>query len=47
MTYNKHPLYRFLGDAGKRGSTKGEGLTAFGAKWYVVAAKGTEKTGRY
>ena len=47
VTYNKHPLYTFLGDAGKRGSTKGEGLTAFGAKWYVVAAKGTEKTGRY
>jgi predicted lipoprotein with Yx(FWY)xxD motif len=47
VTYDKHPLYTFLGDAGKRGSTKGEGLTAFGAKWYVVAAKGTEKTGRY
>jgi len=47
VTYNRHPLYTFLGDAGKRGSTKGEGLTAFGAKWYVVAAKGTEKTGRY
>ena len=47
VTYNKHPLYTFLGDAGKRGSTKGEGLSAFGAKWYVVAAKGTEKTGRY
>jgi predicted lipoprotein with Yx(FWY)xxD motif len=47
VTYNKHPLYTFLGDAGKRGSTKGEGLTAFGAKWYVVAAKGTERTGRY
>jgi predicted lipoprotein with Yx(FWY)xxD motif len=47
VTYNKHPLYTFLGDAGKRGSTKGEGLTAFGAKWYAVAAKGTEKRGGY
>ena len=47
VTYNKHPLYTFLGDAGKRGSTKGEGLTAFGAKWYAVAAKGTEKRGVY
>ena len=47
MTYNKHPLYTFVGDAGKRGATKGEGLTAFGAKWYVVAAKGTARTGRY
>jgi predicted lipoprotein with Yx(FWY)xxD motif len=47
VTYNKHPLYTFLGDKGKRGATTGEGLDAFGAKWYVVAAKGTEKTGGY
>ena len=47
VTYNKHPLYTFAGDAGKRGATKGQGLTAFGAKWYVVAAKGTEKRGGY
>jgi predicted lipoprotein with Yx(FWY)xxD motif len=47
VTYNKHPLYTFAGDQGKRGATKGEGLDAFGAKWYVVAAKGTEKTGGY
>ena len=44
VTYNKHPLYTFVGDEGKRGATKGEGLDAFGAKWYVVAAKGTERT---
>ncbi|HEX5899381.1 MAG TPA: hypothetical protein VFY32_08270 [Solirubrobacteraceae bacterium] len=47
VTYNEHPLYTFAGDQGKRGATKGEGLDAFGAKWYVVAAKGTEKTGGY
>ncbi len=47
VTYNKHPLYTFAGDNGKRGSTKGEGLDAFGARWYVVAAKGTEKVGGY
>ena len=47
VTYNKHPLYTFVGDKGKRGATTGEGLEAFGAKWYVVAAKGTEKTGGY
>ena len=47
VTYNKHPLYTFVADQGKRGSTKGEGIDAFGAKWYVVAAKGTEKTGSY
>jgi predicted lipoprotein with Yx(FWY)xxD motif len=47
VTYNRHPLYTYVADNGKRGSTKGEGLDAFGAKWYVVAAKGTEKTGGY
>jgi predicted lipoprotein with Yx(FWY)xxD motif len=47
VTYNKHPLYTFIADNGKRGSTKGEGIDAFGAKWYVVAAKGTAKTGSY
>jgi predicted lipoprotein with Yx(FWY)xxD motif len=47
VTYNKHPLYTFVADKGKHGSTKGEGIDAFGAKWYVVAAKGTEKTGSY
>jgi predicted lipoprotein with Yx(FWY)xxD motif len=47
VTYNKHPLYTFLGDKGKRGATTGEGLDAFGAKWYVVAAKGTARTGGY
>ena len=47
VTYNKHPLYTFVGDAGKRGSTQGQGLSAFGARWYVVAAKGTARIGRY
>ena len=47
VTYNKHPLYTFVADQGKRGSTKGEGVDAFGAKWYVVAAKGSAKTGSY
>jgi predicted lipoprotein with Yx(FWY)xxD motif len=47
VTYNKHPLYTFVVDQGKPGSTKGEGVDAFGAKWYVVAAKGTEKRGSY
>ena len=47
VTYDKHPLYTFVADNRKRGSTKGEGLDAFGARWYVVAATGTEKTGSY
>jgi len=40
VTYNKHPLYRFLNDNNKVGSTKGEGVDAFGAEWYVVGTNG-------
>ena len=47
VTYNKHPLYTFVADNGKPGSTTGQGVEAFGAKWYVVAAKGTARIGRY
>jgi predicted lipoprotein with Yx(FWY)xxD motif len=47
VTYNKHPLYRFLNDNNKIGSTKGEGVNAFGAEWYVVGTNGKkiEKSG--
>jgi predicted lipoprotein with Yx(FWY)xxD motif len=47
VTYNKHPLYTFVGDGGAKGATKGEGINAFGARWYVVAARGTAKLGGY
>ena len=47
VTYNGHPLYTFVADNGKPGSTKGQGIDAFGARWYVVAGKGTAKTGGY
>jgi predicted lipoprotein with Yx(FWY)xxD motif len=40
VTYNKHPLYRFLNDKNKVGATKGQDLLAFGAKWYVVGTNG-------
>ena len=40
LTYNKHPLYTYKLDTGA-GQTNGEGLTAFGAKWYAVSPKGT------
>jgi len=40
VTYNRHPLYAFSLDK-LAGLTKGEGLAAFGAKWYVLSAKGT------
>ena len=35
------PLYRFIGDS-KPGNTNGEGLTAFGARWFVVSPAGNE-----
>jgi predicted lipoprotein with Yx(FWY)xxD motif len=41
VTYNGHPLYRYVGDA-QRGDTKGEGLNQFGAGWYVVAPSGNK-----
>jgi predicted lipoprotein with Yx(FWY)xxD motif len=46
VTYNKHPLYRFSMDTAA-GQTKGEGLKAFGAEWYVLGANGKkiEKAG--
>jgi predicted lipoprotein with Yx(FWY)xxD motif len=39
VTYAHHALYNFSGDR-KAGDTNGQGLKAFGAKWYVVAATG-------
>jgi predicted lipoprotein with Yx(FWY)xxD motif len=41
VVYNGHPLYRFIADA-KPGDTNGEGLTAFGARWFVVSPAGNE-----
>jgi predicted lipoprotein with Yx(FWY)xxD motif len=43
VTYNGHPLYYFVGDSGS-GSTKGQGSTGFGAKWWLVAPAGTAIT---
>jgi predicted lipoprotein with Yx(FWY)xxD motif len=42
VTYNGHPLYTFIKDANKAGSTQGEGLDAFGAEWYVVGTNGNK-----
>jgi predicted lipoprotein with Yx(FWY)xxD motif len=39
VTYNKHPLYSYSLDK-RTGQTKGEGVLAFGAKWYALSAKG-------
>lgn len=40
VTYAGHPLYTFVLDHNKPGSTKGEGVNAFGAEWYVVGTNG-------
>ena len=39
VTYMKHPLYTYTLD-NQAGQTNGEGVFAFGAKWYAVSAKG-------
>ena len=39
MTYHGHPLYLFVKDTAA-GQTTGQGLTAFGAPWYVLSAAG-------
>jgi predicted lipoprotein with Yx(FWY)xxD motif len=41
VVYNHHPLYRFVADT-KPGDTNGEGLTAFGARWFVVSPAGSQ-----
>lgn len=41
VVYNHHPLYYYSGDS-KAGQTEGQGLTQFGAPWYVLNAKGNK-----
>jgi predicted lipoprotein with Yx(FWY)xxD motif len=43
VTYNHHPLYYYSGDSGP-GEQNGQGLNAFGARWYVVAPSGESVT---
>jgi predicted lipoprotein with Yx(FWY)xxD motif len=43
LTVNGLPVYTFSGDSGP-GKTSGEGLTAFGAKWWAVSPSGSEIT---
>src|SRR4051794_6178563 len=45
VTYNHHPLYAFVKDT-KKGQTHGEGLSAFGAKWYAVSTAGAKVVAR-
>jgi len=39
VTYDRQPLYTFVKDT-RRGQTKGQGVTAFGAPWYVLTPAG-------
>jgi predicted lipoprotein with Yx(FWY)xxD motif len=43
VTYNHHPLYYYSGDS-QAGQQNGQGLNAFGAKWFVVAPSGNQVT---
>jgi predicted lipoprotein with Yx(FWY)xxD motif len=39
VTYSHHPLYFYVGDP-RVGKTKGDGISEFGAKWFVVSTSG-------
>jgi predicted lipoprotein with Yx(FWY)xxD motif len=43
VTYNGHPLYLFAGDS-SAGDTNGQGISAFGARWYVLSPAGNQVT---
>jgi predicted lipoprotein with Yx(FWY)xxD motif len=40
VTYKGHPLYYYAGDS-HAGQTTGQGVSQFGAKWYLVAGNGS------
>jgi predicted lipoprotein with Yx(FWY)xxD motif len=43
LTYNGHPLYRFVSDV-KPGQITGQGNTTFGAAWWLVSPAGNAIT---
>jgi predicted lipoprotein with Yx(FWY)xxD motif len=45
VTYDGHPLYLFVGDQ-QAGNTSGQGVSAFGGAWYVLAPSGNEITSK-
>ncbi|MBS1880738.1 MAG: hypothetical protein JST31_14600 [Actinobacteria bacterium] len=44
VTYNGRPLYTFIGDKGP-GEANGNGIAAFGAKWYALKGSGEASSG--
>ncbi len=44
VTLDGHPLYYFEGDQ-SAGQVNGQGVDAFGAKWWAVAPSGSQVTG--
>jgi predicted lipoprotein with Yx(FWY)xxD motif len=45
VTYNGHPLYLYVDDQ-KPGDTNGQGVKAFGAKWFALTPGGTQISSR-
>jgi predicted lipoprotein with Yx(FWY)xxD motif len=43
VTYNGHPLYLYQGDSNP-GDANGQGISAFGAPWYVLSTSGAAVT---
>jgi predicted lipoprotein with Yx(FWY)xxD motif len=46
VTYKGHPLYTYVGDT-KAGDTNGQGVSAFGARWYAVGPAGRRVGSHY
>jgi predicted lipoprotein with Yx(FWY)xxD motif len=44
LTYNGHPVYLFIGDQ-KPGDTNGQGISAFGARWFALDSGGNQVSG--
>jgi predicted lipoprotein with Yx(FWY)xxD motif len=44
VTYKGHPLYYYSGDRAA-GDTNGQGVSAFGAPWFVLSPAGSKITG--
>ncbi len=42
VTYKGHPLYYYAGDGPNGGETSGQGISSFGAPWYVLTPSGSE-----